>query len=73
MAYVKNVIKLSVVRETKEGAFLIYFLSPMELGNIALDPRPCFPPPALTKESTPMCAGEPWPLSGKLCDCGQDI
>ena len=45
MTYVKNVIKLSVVRETKEGAFLIYFPSPIELGDIALDPRPCFPLP----------------------------
>ena len=35
--------------------------------------RPGFLPPALTKESTPVCAGEPWPLSGRLCDCGQDI
>ena len=42
MAYVKNVIKLSVVRETKEGAFLVYFPSPVELGDIALDPRLCF-------------------------------
>lgn len=42
MAYVKNVIKLSVVRETKEGAFLFYFPSPVELGDIALDPRLCF-------------------------------
>ena len=42
MAYVKNVIKLSVVRETKEGAFLVYVPSPVELGDIALDPRLCF-------------------------------
>ena len=54
MAYVKNMIKLSVVRETKEGAFLIYFPSPMELGDIALDPRPCFPPPC-SRPCSQMC------------------
>lgn len=41
MAYVKDVVKLSVVREAKEGASLVYFPSPIELGGIALDPRLC--------------------------------
>jgi hypothetical protein len=32
----------SVRWEAKEGAISMYFLSPTKLGDIALDPRPCF-------------------------------